>query len=66
MEYGKERIEPEFMLATTAVAHTFCRNHLNCKKSKEIQRIVTFLESNLQVYLDGIGGETSEQEKVLF
>lgn len=66
MEYGKDRNEPEFILATTAVAHTFCRNHLNCKKSSEIQRIVTFLESNLQLNLDRIGDDSTKQEKVIF
>lgn len=64
MDYGKERSEPEFILATTAVAHTFCRNHLNCRKSKEIQRIVTFLENNLRGHLDRIGENSSDQEKV--
>lgn len=64
MEYGKDRNEPEFMLATTAVAHTFCRNHLNCKKFNGIQRIVTFLESSLQGHLDRIGEKSSEQDKV--
>lgn len=64
MEYGKNRNEPEFMLATTAVAHTFCRNHLNCKKNKEIQRISEFLEDNLQSHLDRIGEKPLDQEKV--
>lgn len=65
MEYGTSRNEPEFMLATTAVAHTFCRNHLNCRKSTEIQRIVAFLESNLQGHLDRVGEKSSEQEKAV-
>lgn len=65
MEYGKDGNEPEFILATTAVAHTFCRNHLNCEKSPEIQRIVTFLESNLRIHLDRISDEPTAQEKVM-
>lgn len=64
MEYGIDKDEPEFILATTALAHTFCRNHLNCKKFNEIQRIVTFLESNLQNNLDRIGEAKTEQERV--
>lgn len=66
MEFGKDKEEPEFILTTTAVSHTFCRNHLNCKKFNEIQRIVTFLESNLQGHLDRVGENRLEQEKVIF
>ncbi len=65
MEYGQDRDEPEFMLATTAVAHTFCRNHVKCYKSTNIQRIVTFLESNLQRHLDRIGENSADQDKVI-
>lgn len=65
MDYGKDKDEPEFILTTTAVAHTFCRNYLNCKQFNEIQRIVTFLESSLRNSLDRINEIQPEREKVI-
>ncbi|CAD7080164.1 unnamed protein product [Hermetia illucens] len=45
IEYGKKVNEPDYILGSTAVIHTFCRYHSNCGNYDQVKQIVQFLEN---------------------
>lgn len=47
VENEKESSDPIFILSSTAVVHTYCRNHQSCGESEEVQNFINFLETNV-------------------
>lgn len=52
LEYADSLSDPIYVLSTTSVAHTFCRNHPDCDKYDGIQEIVGYLENSINNKLD--------------
>lgn len=51
LTFGRKDNNAKFVLTSTAVAHTFCRNHPECWRYGGIQRILEFLEQDMIVQL---------------
>lgn len=52
LEYADSLSDPIYVLSTTSVAHTFCRNYPGCDKYPAIQQIVDYLENSINNNLD--------------
>ena len=47
IKFGNEKLDSKFILTSTAVAHTFCRNNPQCEKYDEIQNMIQLLTDSL-------------------
>lgn len=44
ISYGQRKNYPEYILGSTAVVHTFCRQNTNCEEYEEVRNIIKLLE----------------------
>lgn len=66
LAFGSKDSNAKFVLTSTAVAHTFCRNHPECWRYGGIQRILEFLEQDLDVQLQEDVSKRAVRERVSF
>lgn len=55
---------PIFILAPTAVVHTYCRNHGDCNEKEAVKDYVSFLEQNILDQLQKDLSQRTQREKV--
>lgn len=63
IQYADNSTDPIYILSTTSVAHTFCRNHPDCGNNAAIQNIVRFLEDGIIQKLDNDISRRNVREK---
>lgn len=47
MYHPKAKTDAQFLLSISALAHSYCRHHSNCHKSKQIQELLNYLEEEV-------------------
>lgn len=64
LENGIPNAEPIYILAPTAVVHTFCRNHRECDENEAVKDYVNLLETNTLERLETDLSLRKNREKV--
>lgn len=65
MQYGFRHNKYNFILGSSAVAHTFCRQNHNCFENTEIIKMVEYLEENLRSSIHGSTKNRKVEERVI-
>uniref|UniRef100_A0A7G3AUB2 Putative lipoprotein n=1 Tax=Lutzomyia longipalpis TaxID=7200 RepID=A0A7G3AUB2_LUTLO len=47
IEYGKGVRNPSYVLASTAVVHSYCKHHANCHEKENVRKILQHLEQEI-------------------
>lgn len=47
--HPKAKTDAQFLLSVSALAHSYCRHHSNCHKSKQIQELLNYLEQEVEI-----------------
>lgn len=65
IQYGQKKIDPEYVLSSTAVVHTFCRYNSECEKNEKVKQIVKFLQDEFLKLLAMKNFQRSTKERLI-
>lgn len=65
MQYGFRHSKYDFILGSSAVAHTFCRQNADCDENTEIIKMVEYLEEILRSSIHASAIDREIEERVI-
>lgn len=65
MKYGYKHSRYNYILGTSAIAHTYCRQNAECSSNSDITNIVLYLQEMVQTSIKSTTNNRDMQENVI-